>query len=77
MKRNSSSQIDAYIMRTDPLNLIQNNNWTKLGRLMPDVNGTRHYEMSYSKTALTNGHSMENFLSIYGINGSYYNKPKE
>lgn len=66
IRENPASQVNAYIMRTDPLNLIQNN--TKL----PDVNGKRHYEMSYSNSALKNGHSIDNFLWIYKINPSFY-----
>lgn len=73
-KENPDSQVDAYIMRTDPLNLLQNNNLSGLGLLMPDVDGDRHYEMNYSTNGIFNGHSMENFLDIYGVDGSKYKK---
>src|SRR5690606_1455096 len=59
-------QVDAYITTEDPLNNLQNNS------ILPDVNGTRHYE----KGVLGNGHSIDNFLRIYGINPSLYQKPK-
>lgn len=71
MQANRSSKIDAYIMFHDPLNAAQNNI-----SVMPDVDGTRHYMMNYSGSLLTGGHSLDNFLNIYQINPSFYQKPK-
>ena len=66
IRENPNSQVNAYIMKTDPLNILQDMSSA------PNVNGKRHYEMSYSKSALTNGHSIDNFLRIYKINPSFY-----
>jgi hypothetical protein len=61
----SESKIDAYIMKTDPLNKIQNN------FILPRVNGNRHY-LPQTKTPKTfwglEGHSMETILNEFGIN---------
>lgn len=59
--QNPSSNVDAYIMRTDPLNYLQ------LTTPLPNPNGTIHYQSSTSPRALFNGHSMNNFLDIFGI----------
>ncbi|WCM40791.1 hypothetical protein MG290_07340 [Flavobacterium sp. CBA20B-1] len=58
----SESKIDAYIMMTDPLNLLQNN--TNL----PDVNGNRHNLAPTDKSSIYNGHSMDNVLKNFGVN---------
>ncbi|WP_443946647.1 DUF6443 domain-containing protein [Pedobacter sp. AW1-32] len=55
-EKNPSSNIDAYIMRTDPLNYLQD------VTPLPNANGTRHNVNGWSNTALKNGHSIINFL---------------
>ena len=55
----SESKIDAYIMRTDPLNLLQNNT------ALPDVNGKRHYLTPTDAPSIYNGHSMDNVLKNF------------
>jgi len=62
------SKVDAYIMLTDPLNLMQNKN-----PMLPSVNGTRHYILPWTKSAIFNGHSMNNMLDAFGVP----NIPKE
>lgn len=66
--------IKAYIMITDPLNNLQNNNISVLGILMPDVNGKRHYINPTSNASRFNGHSMDNMLKEFGINAKKYAK---
>lgn len=61
-------------MKTDPLNIIQNNNTSTIGMLMPDVNGNRKYITPTSKSSFFNGHSMNNMLKEFGINPSKYSK---
>lgn len=58
----TEGKINAYIMRTDPLNNLQNNN-----SLMPDVNGKRHYITPTNASSIYNGHSMDNMLKEFGI----------
>lgn len=65
----TEGRIDAYIMRTDPLNNIQNNS-----SLMPDVNGKRHYITPTTLGGFYNGHSMDNVLREFGINPDQYKK---
>jgi len=57
----SEDNIDAYIMRTDPLNNIQNNS------ILPHVNGNRHYVSPPDWNSVYNGHSMDNMLKHYGV----------
>ena len=52
------NEIIAYITITDPLNIIQNNNYNFIGNNLPDVNGIRHYMIP----KCLNGHSIDNFL---------------
>ena len=52
------NEIMAYITITDPLNIIQNNNYNFIGNNLPDVNGNRHYMLP----KCLNGHSIDNFL---------------
>jgi hypothetical protein len=59
--------IDAYIMETDPLNALQNSD-TLLGKIMPDVNGNRHYLLPADLPSIYNGHSMDNVLKNFGVN---------
>lgn len=66
--------IKAYIMTTDPLNNLQNNNISVLGILMPDVNGKRHYINPTSNASRFNGHSKDNMLKEFGINAKKYAK---
>jgi len=53
--------IDAYIMRTDPLNNLQNG-VSDVGVLLPDVNGKRHYINPTSAGSIVNGHSIDNMV---------------
>uniref|UniRef100_A0AAU6WN46 RHS repeat-associated core domain-containing protein n=2 Tax=Chryseobacterium TaxID=59732 RepID=A0AAU6WN46_9FLAO len=61
----SESKIDAYIMKTDPLNKIQNN------FILPRVNGNRHY-LPQTQTPKSfwglEGHSMDTVLREFKIN---------
>jgi len=61
--------INAYIMKTDPLNIAQDKSL-----LMPDVNGKRHTIMPTSASSIYNGHSMDNMLKEFGINPKKYVK---
>ncbi|MDQ1097185.1 RHS repeat-associated core domain-containing protein [Chryseobacterium camelliae] len=65
----TEGKIDAYIMTTDPLNNIQDNNY-----LMPNVNGKRHYILPTTKGSFYNGHSMDNILKEFGISPDKYKK---
>ena len=63
-----NDMIQAYIMKTDPLNSIQNDNnpFTNKGRLgltIPDVDGTRNYINPTRTSSYYNGHSMDNFYT--------------
>lgn len=60
--KGSDNNIIAYIMTSDPLNLIQNNNTTGLGLIMPDVDGVRKYIAPSNKASKINGHSIDNIL---------------
>jgi len=57
----SEDKIDAYIMKTDPLNNIQNNS------ILPHVNGNRHYVSPPDFNSVYNGHSMDNMLKHFGV----------
>uniref|UniRef100_UPI0023F47F30 RHS repeat-associated core domain-containing protein n=1 Tax=Chryseobacterium sp. TaxID=1871047 RepID=UPI0023F47F30 len=59
--------INAYIMKTDPLNIAQDKSL-----LMPDVNGKRHTVWPTSASSVYNGHSMDNMLKEFGINPKKY-----
>lgn len=61
--------INAYIMKTDPLNIAQDKSL-----LMPDVNGKRHTVWPTSASSVYNGHSMDNMLKEFGINPKKYAK---
>jgi RHS repeat-associated protein len=52
----NESKIDAHIMRTDPLNYIQNST------PLPDVNGNRKYLIPTSLPSIYNGHSIDNMV---------------
>lgn len=65
----TEGKINAYIMRTDPLNNAQSNSF-----LMPDVNGKRHYIMPTTAGSIYNGHSMDNMLKEFGINSDKYKR---
>jgi RHS repeat-associated protein len=70
----SEKNIQAYILLTDPLNKLQNGN-SPLGKIMPDVNGNRHYLLPKDLPSVYNGHSMDNVLKNFGIkNSDVYNK---
>ena len=73
---NPNSQVDAYIMSTDPLNSLQNGH-SKTGSLMPDVNGIRHYVHPSSRGGIMNGHSMNSMLESFGIHPSEYQPEQE
>ena len=64
----SEKKIDAYIMRTDPLNILQD-------RLpIPKANGRRHYLTPKDMPSVYNGHSMDNVLKNFGVNPNKYKK---
>jgi hypothetical protein len=63
-----NAKIEAYVMCTDPLNLIQN----KLKNL-PNVNGKINYLWPVNESSVINGHSMDNVLNSMGVK----NIPKE
>ena len=66
----SEASIEAYILRTDPLNIIQNND-----SLFPDVNGKRHYLWPKDIPSIYNGHSIDNVLKNFGVsNPNKYQK---
>ncbi|MBO4849590.1 MAG: hypothetical protein J5529_01675 [Prevotella sp.] len=66
----SENSIEAYILRTDPLNMIQNKN-----KLMPDVNGNKHYLWPKDFKSLYNGQSIDNILKNFGVsNPKQYDK---
>ncbi|AFD06653.1 RHS repeat-associated core domain protein [Solitalea canadensis DSM 3403] len=70
-KANNLSRIDAYIMKTDPLNAIQNNVFW-----LPNVNGIKHYVEPPDLPSLYNGHSIDNMLKAFYIYPSDYIKSK-
>ena len=65
----SENDIEAFILRTDPLNIIQNNTG-----IMSDVNGNRHYLCPIDLQSVYNGHSMTNILKNFGVNPDKYRK---
>lgn len=68
----SENSIEAYILRTDPLNIAQNSSL-----LMPDVNGRRHYLWPRDLPSTYNGHSIDSLLKCFGVsNPGKYNKSK-
>ncbi len=58
----SERKIDAYILRTDPLNTLQNRS-----PIMPDVNGKRHYLWPKDLPSTYNGHSINNIIKNFGV----------
>ncbi|MBK9249763.1 MAG: hypothetical protein IPM69_17065 [Ignavibacteria bacterium] len=71
VKKNAEAKIDAYILTTDPLNLVQN------GSLLPDVNGTRIKLYPTDLPSIFNGHSMDNMLKSLDIDISKYYYPEK
>lgn len=57
----SENKIDAYILRTDPLNILQNNS------IMPDANGNRKYLLPTDFKSIYNGHDIKNFFKNFGV----------
>ena len=64
----SERNIDAYIMYTDPLNIIQDKT------SIPKANGKRHYLVPTDFPSIYNGHSMDNVLKNFGVKPDKYNK---
>lgn len=64
----SESNIDAYILTTDPLNISQD----KLP--IPKANGTRHYLEPTDLESIYNGHSINSVLKCFGVNPDKYKK---
>lgn len=60
----SERNIDAYIMYTDPLNIIQDKT------SIPKENGKRHYLFP----SVYNGHSIDNIIKNFGVNPDEYKK---
>ena len=65
----SEKMIEAYILRTDPLNILQNRS-----PAMPDVNGNRHYLSPKDLPSVYNGHSIDNIIKNFGVNPDEYKK---
>ena len=65
----SEKKIEAYILRTDPLNILQNRS-----PAMPDVNGNRHYLSPKDLPSVYNGHSIDNIIKNFGVNPDEYKK---
>ena len=63
------NKIEAYILRTDPLNIIQNGS-----SAMPDVNGNRHYLLPRDFQSVCNGHSVNNIIKNFGVDPDKYKK---
>ena len=63
------NKIEAYILRTDPLNIIQNGS-----SAMPDVNGNRHYLLPRDFQSVYNGHSVNNIIKNFGVDPDKYKK---
>jgi len=61
LNRKSEDKIDAYILRTDPLNILQNNS------IMPDANGNRKYLVPKDFKSICNGHDIKNFFKNFGV----------
>ena len=53
----SESKINAYILVTDPLNIIQNGN-----TMLPSVNGNRYYLLPKDFKSVINGHAILNII---------------
>ncbi|MET3036154.1 RHS repeat-associated core domain-containing protein [Chryseobacterium sp. NRRL B-14859] len=64
----TEGKINAYIMRTDPLNNLQNSS------ALPSVNGNRRYITPTTAGSVYNGHSMDNMLKEFGINPDQYKR---
>mgnify|MGYP000655238197 FL=1 len=64
----SERNIDAYIMYTDPLNIIQD----KIS--IPKENGKRHYLVPTDFPSVYNGHSIDNIIKNFGVNPDEYKK---
>ena len=65
----SEEKIDAYIMLTCPLNIVQNNinvQWMTWG-IIPKVNGKRHYIIPKNIGSFINGHSQDNMLKNFKL----------
>ena len=71
--RNTGGNVKAYVMITDPLNMIQNGS-SSLGRIMPDVNGKRIYLLPKDCGSVVNGHSINSVLKSFGVNSKEYAK---
>ena len=65
IKKNSPetfTKITAFIMDTDPLNNLQNNPFSDLGRFLPDVDGRTVMVKATSFSSKINGHSIDNLV---------------
>lgn len=58
----SEKNINAYILTTDPLNILQNNS-----PIMPDVNSNRIYLFPKDLSSTYNGHSIDNIIKNFGV----------
>lgn len=62
----SERNIQAYIMTTDPLNILQD-------RLpIPKANGIRHYVNPVDFKSVVNGHSIDSMLKSFGVDYQKY-----
>ena len=62
-KGSMNNKINAYIMTSDPLNLLQNSS-KALGLIMPNVDGKRNYIEPQKASQYYNGHSINNFVEL-------------
>ena len=61
MFKSVETNIEAYILATDPVNLIQNHPKCKL----PDVNGKRHYLLPKDWNSVRYGHKIQNIINSF------------
>ena len=68
----SQSHIDAYIMRTDPLNILQDACRFKPTIGLYPANGNRNYLTPTDFGSAVNGHAIDSILKSFGINPNNY-----
>ena len=68
----SQSTIDAYIMMTDPLNILQDACRFKPGLGLYPVNGNRSYLIPTDISSLVKGHSIDSVLKSFGVDPQKY-----
>ena len=61
--KDGKNNIMAFVMTTDPLNLLQNDKTTVKGILLPDVDGVKIDIKPTSNASRFNGHSIDNLVN--------------